>query len=301
MAALVEVGMAKRCLGQQHQNLKPVVLSTQWAGVPMKKNKKMVSPGRKGQWCFEGDLAFLASSGFRVKKPWISSVFVRAASQSSSFSQLVSQAQEPLAGTGARVSRIGSEFRVTKETSVEINIDLDGNGICDCDTGIPFLDHMLDQLAAHGLFDLRVKAKGDTHIDDHHTNEDVALALGTALLRALGDRKGICRFGDFTAPLDEALVHVVLDLSGRPHLSSNLEIPTQRVGNYDTQLVEHFFQSLANTSGMTLHICQLSGENSHHIIEATFKAFARALRQATEHDERRRGGIPSSKGVLSRA
>jgi len=269
----------------------------------MKKNKKMVSPGRKlGQWCFEGDLAFLASSGFRVKNPWISSVFVRAAaSQSSSFSQLVSQAQEPLAGTGARVSRIGSEFRVTKETSVEINIDLDGNGICDCDTGIPFLDHMLDQLAAHGLFDLRVKAKGDTHIDDHHTNEDIALALGIALLRALGDCKGIRRFGDFTAPLDEALVHVVLDLSGRPHLSSNLEIPTQRVGNYDTQLVEHFFQSLANTSGMTLHICQLSGENSHHIIEATFKAFARALRQATEHDERRRGSIPSSKGVLSRA
>jgi imidazoleglycerol-phosphate dehydratase len=115
----------------------------------------------------------------------------------------------------------------------------------------------LQQLAAHGLFDLRVKAKGDTHIDDHHTNEDIALALGTALLRALGDRKGIRRFGDFTAPLDEALVHVVLDLSGRPHLSSNLEIPTQRVGNYDTQLVEHFFQSLANTSGMTLHICQV--------------------------------------------
>lgn len=198
-------------------------------------------------------------------------------------------------------SRVGSVSRETKETSVEVSINLDGTGICDCDTGIPFLDHMLDQLASHGLFDVRVKAKGDTHIDDHHTNEDVGLAVGTALLQALGDRKGIRRFGDFSAPLDEALVHVVLDLSGRPYLGYDLEIPTDRVGNYDTQLVEHFFQSMANTSGMTLHIRQLAGRNSHHIIEATFKAFARALRQATEYDVRRLGSIPSSKGVLSRA
>ncbi|WJX16816.1 imidazoleglycerol-phosphate dehydratase [Trifolium repens] len=197
--------------------------------------------------------------------------------------------------------RIGEVKRVTKETNVSVKINLDGSGVADSSTGIPFLDHMLDQLASHGLFDVHVKATGDTHIDDHHTNEDVALSIGTALLQALGDRKGINRFGDFSAPLDEALIHVSLDLSGRPHLSYNLDIPTQRVGTYDTQLVEHFFQSLVNTSGMTLHIRQLAGRNSHHIIEATFKAFARALRQATEYDPRRRGTVPSSKGVLSRS
>ncbi|KAJ0264727.1 Imidazoleglycerol-phosphate dehydratase 1 [Hirschfeldia incana] len=197
--------------------------------------------------------------------------------------------------------RVGEVKRVTKETNVSVKINLDGTGIADSSTGIPFLDHMLDQLASHGLFDVHVRATGDVHIDDHHTNEDIALAIGTALLKALGERKGINRFGDFTAPLDEALIHVSLDLSGRPYLGYNLEIPTQRVGNYDTQLVEHFFQSLVNTSGMTLHIRQLAGENSHHIIEATFKAFARALRQATENDPRRGGTIPSSKGVLSRS
>ncbi|EOA17146.1 hypothetical protein CARUB_v10005413mg, partial [Capsella rubella] len=198
-------------------------------------------------------------------------------------------------------ARIGEVKRETKETNVSVKINLDGNGVADSSTGIPFLDHMLDQLASHGLFDVHVRATGDTHIDDHHTNEDVALAIGTALLNALGERKGINRFGDFTAPLDEALIHVSLDLSGRPYLGYNLEIPTQRVGTYDTQLVEHFFQSLVNTSGMTLHIRQLAGRNSHHIIEATFKAFARALRQATESDPRRGGTIPSSKGVLSRS
>uniref|UniRef100_A0A9I9D4G1 Imidazoleglycerol-phosphate dehydratase n=1 Tax=Cucumis melo TaxID=3656 RepID=A0A9I9D4G1_CUCME len=211
--------------------------------------------------------------------------------------------------------RVGEVKRVTKETNVSVKIDLDGSGIADSSTGIPFLDHMLDQLSSHGLFDVHVRATGDIHIDDHHTNEDVALAIGSivvllydwrcsllmkmfamayelALLNALGDRKGIYRFGDFSAPLDEALVHVSLDLSGRPHLSYDLEIPTQRVGTYDTQLVEHFFQSLVNTSGMTLHIRQLAGKNSHHIIEATFKAFARALRQATEYDPRRLGSVP---------
>ncbi|TYJ20064.1 hypothetical protein E1A91_A09G234800v1 [Gossypium mustelinum] len=197
--------------------------------------------------------------------------------------------------------RIGEVKRVTKETNVWVKINLDGTGVVNSSTSIPFLDHMLDQLASHGLFDVHVKATGDIHIDDHHTNEDVALALGTALLQSLGDRKGINRFGDFSAPLDEALIHVSLDLSGRPHLSYDLNIPTARVGTYDTQLVEHFFQSLVNTSGMTLHIRQLAGKNSHHIIEATFKAFARALRQATEYDPRRLGTIPSSKGVLSRS
>lgn len=195
-------------------------------------------------------------------------------------------------------ARIGEVHRVTKETNVSVKLNLDGSGIADSNTGIPFLDHMLDQLASHGLFDVHVKAIGDIHIDDHHTNEDVALAIGTATLQALGDRKGINRFGDFSAPLDEALVHVSLDLSGRPHLSYDLRLPTERVGTYDTQLVEHFFQSLVNNSGMTLHIRQLAGKNSHHIIEATFKAFSRALRQATEYDPRRRGTVPSSKGVL---
>ncbi|KAK1297177.1 Imidazoleglycerol-phosphate dehydratase [Acorus calamus] len=204
-------------------------------------------------------------------------------------------------GAPESVYRIGEVERVTKETDVKVRLDLDGMGVSDCDTGIPFLDHMLDQLASHGLFDVHVKACGDIHIDDHHTNEDVALAIGTALLKALGDRKGINRFGNFSAPLDEAAVNVILDLSGRPHLSYDLCIPTERVGTYDTQLVEHFFQSLVNTSGMTLHIRQLAGKNSHHIIEATFKAFARALRQATEYDLRRRGSVPSSKGVLSRS
>ncbi|KAK9933322.1 hypothetical protein M0R45_020523 [Rubus argutus] len=198
-------------------------------------------------------------------------------------------------------ARIGEVKRVTKETDVSVKINLDGTGIADSNSGIPFLDHMLDQLASHGLLDVHVRATGDIHIDDHHTNEDVALAIGTALLQALGDRKGINRFGDFSAPLDEAWIHVSLDLSGRPHLGYDLQIPTQRVGTYDTQLVEHFFQSLVNTSGMTLHIRQLAGRNSHHIIEATFKAFARALRQALEYDPRRLGSIPSSKGVLSRS
>ncbi|XWS53975.1 hypothetical protein CRYUN_Cryun10bG0047600 [Craigia yunnanensis] len=197
--------------------------------------------------------------------------------------------------------RIGEVERVTKETNVWVKINLDGTGVANSSTSVPFLDHMLDQLASHGLFDVHVKATGDIHIDDHHTNEDVALALGTALLQALGDRKGINRFGDFSAPLDEALIHVSLDLSGRPHLSYDLNIPSARIGTYDTQLVEHFFQSLVNTSGITLHIRQLAGKNSHHIIEATFKAFARALRQATEYDPRRLGTIPSSKGVLSRS
>ncbi|CAI5535247.1 unnamed protein product [Closterium sp. Naga37s-1] len=203
----------------------------------------------------------------------------------------------PVASDGQRVARVA---RRTKETDVEVTIAIDGEGRCCSATGIPFLDHMMDQLASHGLLDVSVRAEGDVHIDDHHTNEDIGLALGSALAAALGDRKGIRRFGDFCAPLDEALIHVVLDLSGRPHLSFDVTMPTERVGTYDTQLVEHFFQSLVNTSGITLHIRQLAGSNTHHIIEATFKAFARALRQATEIDPRRAHTVPSSKGVLSR-
>lgn len=200
---------------------------------------------------------------------------------------------------GATQPRTGSVNRQTKETKIELKITIDGTGKCHSKSQIPFLDHMMDQLASHGLFDIYLEAEGDTWIDDHHTNEDIALALGTALSQALGDRKGINRFGNFVAPLDEALVQVVLDLSGRPHLSCNLELPTERIGSYETQLVEHFFQSMANTSGMTLHIRQLDGKNSHHIVEATFKAFARALRAACEEDPRRSGTIASSKGVLT--
>jgi len=157
---------------------------------------------------------------------------------------------------------------------------------------------MLDQIASHGLIDLDVKAKGDIEIDDHHTNEDVGITLGQAFAQALADRKGIVRFGHFVAPLDESLVQVSLDFSGRPHLSYGLEIPTERVGTYDTQLVREFFVAIVNHAQMTLHIRQLDGINSHHIIEATFKAFARSLRMATEIDARRAGRIPSSKGVL---
>ncbi len=198
----------------------------------------------------------------------------------------------------AQDERISSVSRVTGETDVQVTINLDGMGHCRAATGIPFLDHMLHQIASHGLFDLDIKAEGDVEIDDHHTNEDVGITLGQGIAKALGDRKGIVRFGHFIAPLDESLIQVVLDFSGRPHLSYGLEIPTQRVGTYDTQLVREFFMGVVNHSQMTLHIRQLDGINSHHIIEATFKAFARAMRMAVEIDPRRASTIPSSKGVL---
>lgn len=196
------------------------------------------------------------------------------------------------------VARTASIHRTTGETDVQVNLNLDGTGKCTAATGIPFLDHMLHQIASHGLIDLDVQATGDLEIDDHHTNEDVGITLGQALHKALGDRKGIIRFGNFLAPLDEALIQVALDFSGRPHLSYGLQIPTQRVGTYDTQLVREFFVAIVNHSQMTLHIRQLDGINSHHIIEATFKAFARGMRMAVEVDPRRAGAIPSSKGVL---
>ncbi|NET59838.1 MAG: imidazoleglycerol-phosphate dehydratase HisB [Symploca sp. SIO2E6] len=195
-------------------------------------------------------------------------------------------------------ARTATVSRTTGETDVQVTVNLDGVGSCTANTGIPFLDHMLHQISSHGLIDLEVLATGDWEIDDHHTNEDVGITLGQALGKALSDRKGIVRFGNFLAPLDEALVQVALDFSGRPHLSYGLEIPTQRVGTYDTQLVREFFVALVNHSQMTLHIRQLDGINSHHIIEATFKAFSRALRMAIEIDPRRAGMVPSSKGVL---
>ena len=195
-------------------------------------------------------------------------------------------------------NRTASVTRVTGETDVKVTVNLDGTGKCQVETGVPFLDHMLHQLCSHGLLDLEIDAKGDYEIDDHHTNEDVGITLGQAIAQAIGDRKGIHRFGHFVAPLDEALVQVALDFSGRPHLTYGLEIPTERVGTYDTQLVREFFVAIVNHTQMTIHIRQLDGINSHHIIEATFKAFARAMRMAIEIDPRRAATIPSSKGVL---
>ena len=204
--------------------------------------------------------------------------------------------QTPVTPTFA--NRAAAVHRTTQETDVRVSLNLMGSGQCHAATGVPFLDHMLHQIASHGLLDLEITATGDIEIDDHNTNEDVGITLGQALAEALGDRRGINRFGHFIAPLDEALVQVTLDFSGRPHLSYGLDIPTQRVGTYDTQLVREFFVAVVNHSQMTLHIRQLDGINSHHIIEATFKAFARALRMAIETDPRRADSIPSSKGVL---
>ena len=195
-------------------------------------------------------------------------------------------------------SRQAEIKRKTNETDISIFLNIDGNGISEIDTGIPFLDHMLHQISSHGLFDLKIRAIGDTHIDDHHTNEDVGIALGKAFTKALGERKGINRFGHFFAPLDEALVQVTLDCSGRPHLSYDLKLKASRIGNYDTELVREFCIAFVNNSGITLHINQIQGTNSHHIVEACFKAFSRAMRMASEIDIRRSGTIPSSKGML---
>ncbi|KAA8495803.1 Imidazoleglycerol-phosphate dehydratase [Porphyridium purpureum] len=198
-------------------------------------------------------------------------------------------------------NRVAQVARTTNETEVSVSVNLDGTGKCDVDTGIGFLDHMLNQLSSHGLLDLNIRARGDYHIDDHHTNEDVGITLGMAIAKALGDKKGIRRFGHFIAPLDEALVEVVLDFSGRPHLEYGLKIPTERIGKFDTQLVREFYSAVAGNAQITIHVRQLSGINSHHIVEASFKAFARAMRMALELDPRRLGGIPSSKGVLTDA
>lgn len=188
--------------------------------------------------------------------------------------------------------------RDTAETRIEVEIDLDGTGRYDNRTGVGFFDHMLDQLSRHSLIDLTVRAQGDLHIDDHHTVEDTGIALGQALLRALGDKKGIRRYGRFQLAMDDAQVAVALDLSGRPHLVWNLEFPTQKIGAFDCELVREFFQALATHGGITLHVDRIHGFNSHHIAEATFKAVARALREAVEPDPRMAGVLPSTKGAL---
>ena len=188
--------------------------------------------------------------------------------------------------------------RKTAETEISAEVDLDGTGSYDCQTGVGFFDHMLDQLARHSLIDIAVRAKGDTHIDDHHTVEDVGIALGQALARGLGDKAGIRRYGHFRLAMDDAQVACALDLSARPFLIWNLPFPTGKIGAFDTELVREFFQALATHGGITLHVDLIHGLNSHHIAEAAFKAVARALREAVEPDPRMAGALPSTKGAL---
>ena len=188
--------------------------------------------------------------------------------------------------------------RKTAETEISVTVNLDGTGRYDNQTGIGFFDHMLDQLSRHSLIDMTIRATGDLHIDDHHTVEDTGIALGQALTQALGDKKGIRRYGECRLPMDDAQVACALDLSARPFLIWNITLPTQKIGSFDTELVREFFQALSTHGGITLHLDQLHGINSHHIAEAAFKAVARALRDAVEPDPRKGDAIPSTKGAL---
>lgn len=194
--------------------------------------------------------------------------------------------------------RTATITRSTAETEITVIINLDGTGIYDNQTGIGFFDHMLDQLARHSLIDMTVRAKGDLHIDDHHTVEDTGIALGQALTQALGDKRGILRYGSCLLPMDDAQVRCALDLSARPYLIWNVDFPTQKIGNFDTELVREFFTAFTTHGGITLHVDKLHGFNSHHIAEAAFKSVARALRDAVEVDPRKSGDIPSTKGAL---
>lgn len=188
--------------------------------------------------------------------------------------------------------------RKTAETDITVSINLDGTGTYNNQTGVGFFDHMLDQLARHALIDMTIRATGDLHIDDHHTVEDVGITLGQALAQAMGDKTGICRYGSCLLPMDDALVRAALDLSGRPFLVWNVALPTAKIGAFDTELVREFFQAFSTHGGITLHVDQLHGINSHHIAEAAFKAVARALREALETDSRKADAIPSTKGAL---
>jgi len=194
--------------------------------------------------------------------------------------------------------RQASIARKTAETDIEVTVALDGTGTSKCSTGVGFFDHMLDQLARHALIDITVSATGDLHIDDHHTVEDVGIALGQALARALGEKAGIRRYGACLLPMDDALVRAALDLSGRPFLRCTLDMPSPKIGSFDTELIREFFQAFSTHGGITLHIDQLAGINAHHIAEASFKAVAQALRAAVEPDPRRAGSVPSTKGTL---
>ncbi|ATD64518.1 imidazoleglycerol-phosphate dehydratase HisB [Neisseria weixii] len=199
----------------------------------------------------------------------------------------------------ATEGRYVSVTRNTSETQISVQLNLDGSGIGRFDTGVPFLDHMLDQIARHGLIDLDIVCKGDLHIDDHHTVEDIGITVGQALKQALGNKMGIRRYGHAYVPLDEALSRVVLDLSGRPGLEYNIEFTRAMIGRFDVDLFSEFFHGLVNHSMMTLHIDNLRGKNAHHQAETVFKAFGRALRMAVEYDERMTGKMPSTKGTLT--
>lgn len=198
----------------------------------------------------------------------------------------------------ARTARVA---RKTKETSIEVELNLDGTGIYDISTGIGFLDHMLEQLSRHSLIDLKVKAVGDLHIDFHHTTEDTGLAIGRAVADALGDRAGITRFGSALSPMDETLTRIAMDLSGRPYFVWKVEFTKDKLGEMDTELFREWFQAFASQAGTTLHIENLYGINNHHIVESCFKGLARALREAISIDPRKTGSVPSTKGVLTQA
>ncbi|WP_173471770.1 imidazoleglycerol-phosphate dehydratase HisB [Eubacterium ruminantium] len=194
--------------------------------------------------------------------------------------------------------RKASYTRTTGETDITIAINLDGAGVASVDTGIGFLDHMLNSFAKHGFFDLSVKAKGDLYVDSHHTIEDTGIVLGKAIKEALGDKKGIKRYASFTMPMDDALVLSAVDFSGRPYLVYDLNLTTPKVGDFDTEMVKEFFYAVSYAAEMNIHIKQLSGDNNHHIIEAAFKAFANAVKEATRMDERLGGNLLSTKGAL---
>ncbi len=196
------------------------------------------------------------------------------------------------------MARTATVTRTTSETDITLTLNLDGSGISDIDTGIGFLDHMLTALARHGLFDLTLRAKGDLHIDFHHTTEDVGIVLGQAFRKALGDKRGIRRFGNALIPMDETLAEAAVDISGRPFLAWNVTFERPKIGEMDTELFEEFFRALAFNALVTLHITRRAGHNAHHVAEACFKATARALRMATEMDPRAGNAIPSTKGAL---
>ena len=194
--------------------------------------------------------------------------------------------------------RTATITRKTAETDISLELNLDGNGACSVDSGCGFLDHMLTLFAKHGRFNITLRCKGDTYVDDHHTVEDIGIALGQAFAQALGDKRGIIRYGDCTLPMDEALILTAVDISGRSYLAYDLDIPTQKVGTFDTELIEEFYLAFTRNAGLTLHIRQLAGRNSHHIIEGAFKSVARSLKQAVAIDKTYFDEIPSTKGVL---
>lgn len=189
--------------------------------------------------------------------------------------------------------------RKTAETDISLSLQLDGSGVSEIDSGVPFLNHMLELFTKHGNFDMKLSCKGDTQVDDHHSAEDIGICLGCALSEALGDKRGIRRYGDIILPMDESLIMVAMDISGRAHLSFDLPLPSFKVGQFDTELVEEFFAAFVRYAGVTLHIKKLAGTNTHHIIEGTFKAFARVLAEAVSLNPHAPDAIPSTKGVLA--